>query len=273
MSKLIFACTSYTKFFSRGEPGIGKWSVVVKDTEENEHNGTFTDWRITLWGESIDASGQDLLPMPNETDDDDHDVVSAPPTTVSIDPGSGAASSLSANPTDHQDRPINAKPSPTDPAEASEATKIADITELPEVPNEPEEESEKEEHFLPHYFPTFGVSKRTQIWIYGALAIIFLFCAGLGTYIFIVRRRRNRSERDAYEFEMLDDGEEDANGDAGGKRTKRRAGELYDAFAGESDEDDQLLSDEDDEEAYHDTAPIAGQSEKVKERDVDDEKQ
>ena len=260
---------------------------MVKDTEVNEHNGTFTDWRIILWGECIVASKQDPLPMPTESDDDDHDVVSAPPTTVSIDPGSGAASSLSANPTDHQDRPINETPTPTDAAETSEATQIADIAENPdvtepsnvqEVSDETQEDGEKDEHFLPHYFPTFGVSKRTQIWIYGALAIIVLFCAGLATYIYIIRRRRKRNERDDYDFEMLDDDGEGVNGAAGGKRTKRRAGELYDAFAGESDEDNQLLSDEDDEddeddEAYRDTAPAEGESEKSKERSLDDEKQ
>ena len=30
---------------------------------------------------------------------------------------------------------------------------------------------------MPSIFPTFGVSKRTQIWIYGALTLIILFCA------------------------------------------------------------------------------------------------
>ena len=241
----------------------------------NEHNGTFTDWRITLWGECLKASEQQLLPMPTETDDDDHDVVSAPPMTISIDPGSGAASSPAANPTDHQDRPINFKPTPTDVAEASEASQVADITELPDVPDEQVDDGEEDEHLLTHYFPTFGVSKRTQIWIYGALALIVLFCAGLGTYILIVRRRRKSNERDAYEFEILDDGEEGENGAVGGKRTKRRAGELYDAFAGESDEDGQLLSDEeeDDDEAYHDAAPTGEMSEKGKGRDVDEEKQ
>ena len=226
--------------------------------------------------------------MPNESDDDDHAVISAPPTTISIDPGSGAASKPTANPTDHQDRPINEKPSPTDAAESSEATQIASITELPEVTESPtglpdaeglsdgpDEDLKQDEHFLPHYFPTFGVSKRTQIWIYGALAIIVLFCAGLGTYILIIRRRRRRHERDDYEFEMLDDDGEGTNGHAGGKKSKRRAGELYDAFAGESDEDNQLLSDEEDEddEAYQDAPPANEVSEKNEEQEVENEKQ
>ena len=53
---------------------------------------------------------------------------------------------------------------------------------------------------------------------------------------------------------MLDDADVDgdANGAANGeKRVKRRAGELYDAFAGESDEE--LLSEEEEmESAYKD---------------------
>ena len=39
---------------------------------------------------------------------------------------------------------------------------------------------------------------------------------------------------------------------AGGRRGRRRAGELYDAFAGESDEE--LFSDEDEDGTYRDNA-------------------
>ena len=249
----------------RGESGVGKWSVVVKDTVVNEHNGSFTDWRITLWGESIDPDSQELLPMPSETDDEDHAVISAAPSTISINPGETAAPTYTAIPTDHQHRPTNIKPGPKPTTEASgtidQPTDVADITDHPDVPDEPDEGSKTDEHFLPHYFPTFGVSKRTQIWIYGALAIIVLFCIGLGTYFFIVRRRRRRSQRDDYEFEMLED-DDHTGGATGGRRPKRRAGELYDAFAGESDEE-QLLSegegDDDDPEEqkpYRDNAPF-----------------
>lgn len=162
---------------------------------------------------------------------------------------------------------MNAKPSngPEKPAEAS-----ASATALPDTP--PEEEPETAgEHFLPHYFPTFGVSKRTQIWIYGALAIIVLFCAGLGAYFFIQRRKRRRSEREDYEFEVLDE-EEVLDGGAGGKRKGRRAGELYDAFAGESDEEG-LLSDEEEENAedYKDEGPSAVKTDGER-ADADNEK-
>ena len=246
-------CILHIITYHRGENGIGQWSVVVKDTEVNESNGTFTDWRIKLWGECIDPNIQEPLPLPTEHDDDDHDVISGSPTFVSIDPGQPQPTSLPANPSDHPDRPVTPTSSATPVASPSpSATASETSTTLPDVPPA---ENTADEQFLPHFFPTFGVSKRTQIWIYGALAIILLFCLGLGLYFFIQRRKRRRSEREDYEFEeLLDD--EDATGQVGGKRTKRRAGELYDAFAGGSeDEVEGLLSDEGEAEVYRDDAP------------------
>lgn len=55
------------------------------------------------------------------------------------------------------------------------------------------------------------------------------------------------------------------NGATGGKRKGRRAGELYDAFAGESDEE-QLLSDSEAEvEEYRDEG-LEGEDEKGRDR-------
>jgi kexin len=245
----------------RGESGVGKWSVVVKDTNVNEHNGSFTDWKLTLWGECIDPSKQELLPSPTEEDDDDHDVLSVAPTFVSVNPGPTDTAELPANPTDHQHRPINAKPTAgaTTSQAASPATPSATASGTA-LPDTPPEDKDKETHFLPHYFPTFGVSHRTQIWIYGAFAIIVLFCAGLGTYFFVQRRKRRRSEREEYEFEALEeeDGILNGNGAGGGRKKGRRAGELYDAFAGESDEEKLLSESEGEEEDYRDEGPGHG---------------
>ncbi|KAL8846346.1 MAG: hypothetical protein Q9221_008563 [Calogaya cf. arnoldii] len=233
------------------EKGIGKWSIVVKDTVVNEHNGTFTDWKLSLWGECIDASKQGLLPMPTDQDDDDHDRMSAVVSTTSVSAGAEPTSPI-ANPTDHIHRPVNVKPTVGSPSTAS-STSSPSSTGSASASSSPI--AAPKEHFLPHYFPTFGVSKRTQIWIYGALAIILLFCAGLGTYFLVQRRKRIRNSRDAYEFDILGDADAGTGltGAAGGRRPKRRAGELYDAFAGESDEE-QLLSDSEDdvEKAYRD---------------------
>lgn len=197
--------------------------------------------------------------MPTQYDDDDHDVVSASVSTASITPGS-PPTNLPSKPSDHIDRPVNAKPTTEAEAEVSEPSGAASPSET-EAPSSPP--TSTPENLLPHYFPTFGVSKRTQIWIYGSLAIIVLFCAGLGTYFYVQHRKRHRGSRDEYEFEMLDD-DDDAhaglNGEKGGKRGKRRAGELYDAFAGESDEE--LLSESDGEGVeYRDAGPVGNEEE------------
>ena len=207
----------------------------------NEFNGSFTDWKLTLWGECIDASKQDLLPMPTENDDDDHDRIDGFVSTTTISPGT-SQTGLPTNPSDHIDRPVNAKPTPVSSTTTTAIMSdiMASATSSPSTTP-----STVPDRFLPHYFPTFGVSKRTQIWIYGALTIIILFCIGLAAYFFVQRRKRLRSSRDDYEFDMLDDQANSNGAMTGGKRVRRRAGELYDAFAGESDEE--LLSEEEGE--------------------------
>lgn len=244
-----------------GESGIGKWTVVVKDTNVNEHNGTFTDWRIKLWGEAIDADKATLLPMPNRHDDDDHDEIktqtaSVGTTTVAVPTETGRPP---GNPDDHQHRPVNSKissvkatptPTPTIPP-PTEDDKAGSGTEPTPTP------TSTDSNFLPHPFPTFGVSKHTQIWIYGAIALILLFLAVLGGWcIYQRRRRRNRKRWDEYGFEMVDhddlDDDDDRNGAGargangyanggirGGK--KKRAGELYDAFAEGSEGEDEMF--------------------------------
>ena len=242
----VFALIEY-----RGESGIGKWTVVVKDTNVNHHNGNFTDWRITLWGESIDGSKQKILPMPTEHDDDDHDTIPADVGTTTLSAGA-PQTELPVQPSDHITRPVNAKPtsvtsttadSSSTPSTTSPASSVAsDITPTP-TPT----------FLLPSIFPTFGVSPRTQIWIYGAVATIVLFCTALGIFFCVWRRRRARINRADYEFEMLNDQDAAAGVplSADGRRVKKRAGELYDAFAGESDEE--IFSEA--EEEYKDEEP------------------
>lgn len=194
--------------------------------------------------------------MPTEEDDDDHDVIATttiPPTTVTPPPGFHTPGELpSTTPTDHPDRPINSKPTGTLATGEEEATAS----------------STPASSWLPGFLPTFGVSPRTQAWIYASLALILAFCAGLGVYLYLARRRRLRnSPRDSYEFELLDEeeaegltagGEKGGLGGAGGRgdagpggKKRTRGGELYDAFAGGSDEDE-------DDEFYHDNAEGSG---------------
>ncbi|KAF1949467.1 hypothetical protein CC80DRAFT_497497 [Byssothecium circinans] len=252
-----------------GEKGVGKWTVVVKDTKVDTNSGTFTDWKLRLWGECLDASKAKPRPLPTEHDDDDHDKIDDHPAhTTSITIPSGT--SVSANPSDMPTRPVNQKPTNT----GTQAT-TSPTTATPASSSPAASPSASPENFLPSIFPTFGVSKRTQIWIYGSIGLILVFVASLGTYLYLARRKRIQSSRDNYEFEILDDAEDEEggartgmlNGATAGRpgRRARRGGELYDAFAGESDEE--LLSDSEDGDApyrdrdespYNEKAQIAG---------------
>ncbi|RMZ90665.1 hypothetical protein DV736_g2116, partial [Chaetothyriales sp. CBS 134916] len=84
-----------------GETAVGTWTVIVKDTVDNDHTGRFIDWRLNLWGECIDPSKQELRPLPDEHDDD-HDMATASVTTTSIDSAT-PPTPLPANPSDHID--------------------------------------------------------------------------------------------------------------------------------------------------------------------------
>ncbi|RFU28192.1 hypothetical protein B7463_g8128, partial [Scytalidium lignicola] len=229
-----------------GESGVGTWTVYVKDTVVNDFNGTFIDWHLKLWGEAINADKATLLPMPNEEDDDNHaDLISTttiPGITATVAP-EPTKSDLPTHPTDHPTRPVNSKPTGQ---EAPQPT--------PTAPGSEKETTNSS--WLPSFFPTFGVSSKTQIWIYGSAALILVFCIGLGIYLYLARRKRLRNNpRDEWEFDLIQ--EDEAEGLNGGTRrtrgqkTKRRAGELYDAFAAGSEDEDEFSDGDDDDEAEH----------------------
>ncbi|TVY18354.1 Kexin [Lachnellula arida] len=224
-----------------GESGIGTWTIVVKDTIMNANNGTFIDWHLKLWGESIDASKATLLPMPTEDQDDDHDQIissttSISGTTTSVD-ASVPTSSIPANPTDHPDRP----------------TKPTGATEEETTPTGTSTPSATTSSWLPSFFPTFGVGPKTQIWIYGAAALIIIFCCGLGVYLYMARRKRLlNNPRDEWEFDLLEEDEADVLNGGGKKGGKRRAGELYDAFAAGSEDESSEGGDEREKKLYED---------------------
>lgn len=245
-----------------GESGVGDWTLIVKDTNVNEHSGSFTDWHLKLWGESIDPAKAKLLPMPTEEDDNDHDVIAttsvvASTTSLPPDPATSSTAAAIVTPSDHPHRPTKPvnQPSGT-PADKQGASSTDSASQ---------ESNTSSSSWLPSFIS--NLSTKTQAWIYGALGLIVAFCCGLGIYLWLARRRRLRNNtRQDYEFALLEDEEgEGLHGDgAGGKGgagakkggRKTRGGELYDAFAGGSDDDDfdatgyrdQELGDDSDEE-------------------------
>lgn len=220
--------------------------MIVKDTVDNEHSGEFVDWRLTLWGDSIDGSKQPLHPLP-DTHDDDHPYEDAQVATTTVATAPLKTSAPTGKPDDHHDRPINEKPTQsavTETATASE--KVATATSKPEL-SEPSASSTSvaaADNYFSTYLPSFGASKRTQVWIYASLAMIIVFFIGLGIYFQLQRiKRRRTSPEDDYEFEIVEDDDDMHPMPGTTGRTQRRGGELYNAFAGESDEE--VFSDDD----------------------------
>lgn len=88
------------------------------DGVQNEVSGTLVDWRITLWGEAVDAEKAKLLPLPGGGGDDSNSIAStstANVQTTDLPTTSTDTNKVTENPTDHATRPVNSKPndSPT----------------------------------------------------------------------------------------------------------------------------------------------------------------
>ncbi|KAK6541168.1 pheromone processing endoprotease, variant 2 [Orbilia ellipsospora] len=240
-----------------GEDGIGKWTIIIKDTVHPDNKGTLNWWRVNMWGEAMDAAKQKLHPLPGDEHDenDPSKAVHSTSTVGAITTSVVAPTKTTApgNPSNHPDRPVNSKigapsvePSPTTAktsmssttSTASSTSGAADTTSTATSTAEPERAG-----FIPSFLPTFGVSAATQAWIYGALGFILVFAAALGGFLFWQRKKRqaNKGAMDDYEFARLaGEGEEDeaAEGLTSGRRGRRQRGrDLYDAFGESEDED------------------------------------
>ena len=105
---------------NRGETGVGKWTIIVKDTKVNDFTGKFIDWHLKLWGESKDASKAKLLPMPNEEDDNDHAIIATTTVaaiTTTLPPQPSGTNTAEITPSHQPDRPVNSKPSSSSPTD------------------------------------------------------------------------------------------------------------------------------------------------------------
>ena len=233
---------------------MGEWTIIVKDTEVNDFSGKFVDWRLNLWGEAIDGTHQLLHPLPEEHDDD-HPYEDAHVATTTVEPAPVKTEPPASSQDDYHDRPVNQKPpepTSTQPAATEgevEDEKLPINNTIPTTNGTTNGTTTASDSYLSPYLPTFGASKRTQVWIYASLTMIIVFFIGLGIYFQLQRLKRRRTNpQDDYEFEMVEDEDELHPMTGGGGRTQRRGGELYNAFAGESDEE--VFSDDD--EPYRD---------------------
>ncbi|KAL2755112.1 hypothetical protein ACRALDRAFT_1043800 [Sodiomyces alcalophilus JCM 7366] len=232
-----------------GESGVGKWKVIINDGNVNDHTGTFVDFHLKLWGESIDPAKAQRLPMPSEDDDKDHAKVISSTTTMSAattvvtQSAARPGTTPPTVPTDQPDRP-KIKPSSSGMAAAGSEVAATATAAATGATMQTGESAAAESNWI-SWLPSFGVSGKAQLWIYGALVLMVTFCVGLGIWLFMARRRKLlNNPRDNYEFELLNEDESqglsggEKGAGAGAKTRRTRGGELYDAFAGGSDDED-----------------------------------
>lgn len=190
--------------------------------------------------------------MPNEDDDINHDgkhpQTSAAVSTTSLKPvPTGLPSVVPTDVGEHRPVPPKLKPSTTSTSSEGTAQPVESSAAASSTATPPGWLS---------WLPTFGFGPKTTAWTYGSLGLIIAFCGGLGVYFWWARKKAKRDSREGYEFEVLRDEEEGEGLNGAGGKGKRRAGELYDAFATGSDDDlGPFASDSDEDEidqAYRD---------------------
>lgn len=237
------------------------------DKVTNENTGSLVDWKITLWGEVVDPEKATLHPLPGDYMNQTHPIHDNPftssaqvhTTTLTHLPTSEAPLTT---PTDHPNRPVNSKTTlATGIVESRTATTSPSSTESPIETGVPDAVADMDDRpgFIPSFFPTFGVSGKTQAWIYGALVIIVFFIVGVACFLCMQRRKRHAKSSD-YEFAVLEDEDDGAGVMTGGSNRRaggaaggrRKARELYDAFGASDDEDEMESYSDDEEKEYRD---------------------
>jgi kexin len=162
-----------------GETQPGNWTVIVKDSIANSKVGTLTDWRLKLYGESIDERNQGPLPLPEEHEDDNHDkedVTTGLTSTTAVAERPGSSITVTTGlPT----RPVLSKP-----------TNAPDNSAVP---------SSSPSAGGPTGSAPSG-KQRARAWVYGAFGLTAAFCAGLAWYLW---RKRRRARTDNYEFSLV----------------------------------------------------------------------
>ncbi|ODQ52302.1 hypothetical protein SAICODRAFT_58465 [Saitoella complicata NRRL Y-17804] len=256
-----------------GESGVGDWTLIVRDEKNSQYSGKLLNWRMTLWGESVDPALAVPHPLPGT--DDDHPL---PPDPVLPSTTASATYSQSAHP-----RPVisitkaesghaasvhsaqvstvphpKVKPTTTATATTTTTTGVAATAT-------PVQEDEKVSDETTSATETATTGKTYEIMgnEYGLIVIVVVFVS-VGTallgaaiaavYFFIRRQRLRAAQREDYEFKVLRN-TGDADVDETPAEVKRGGveGVLYDAFdARDSDEEifDALgeVSDDDEED-------------------------
>lgn len=209
-----------------GDTGIGQWRLVVGDHDNLDATGVFKDWKMTLWGESLDESKAVPLPLPGESEpveDEEEEVATVASPSVDITTAPPAPSKAPPGAPGDVVTPVRPVLSKVKPGAVSPSASVPTTVTQP-LP-EPVEGS-------PSRFAWW--SKRA-IWLYVALATILTFVVIMSGWIWIQFRRRAMTSRDNYEFKELRSRTDTSAPETRGGYT---ANDLYDAFRVSDDDED-----------------------------------
>lgn len=222
---------------NREEDPIGPWVITVKDQMNNGKNGTFIDWSMSLWGESINPA----LAVPYTMPDDDQIVLPPPPqlspsTSEEVPASTGvdvppSASDLVPTPTptmpqvvptisktksiarptehlpeDHADAPGESHlpfgGDPTTPGSPSTASGVTPSTT-------PRPEENINDPSAPGYLSGVTGLMKNQTWVFIGLGMAIIFAGAISAF-FIIRtlKRRSSRGRGGYDFQPVPDEED-----------------------------------------------------------------
>ncbi|KAK9476477.1 peptidase S8/S53 domain-containing protein [Lipomyces japonicus] len=247
-----------------GETGIGTWTLTVYDTAHPNIDGVFEDWKLRLWGESIDPAKAKPYPIPKDPDNK----VPFTSTTVVTDVPVTTTEVPAVTTTTSKTRPTITSASPASSVIASpgehDVDEGKDDDEKDYDDDDDDDDDEKKNSPLSRLLPTFGLQSDKVVWIYGAGLLIVGFVALLGVWYGVQRRKNGGGsgrQDEGYEFEVLRNTADleqggsgnGGSGDVAGGRKSRKTRDLYNAFENIDEDDafaidDLLSSDEDDEE-------------------------
>lgn len=185
-----------------GESGVGEWKLTLEHGSTTSVNlaSTLIDWRLMLWGQSIDASKAKLFPGMDKIDEKQPIEVNPPSEISSIADSSATSTASSPITTVSSAESASVPPTQTESTSTTATDKPSPSTtqaagDGKEGQDKETGESNKDENkskYIGSLFPTFGMSKNTAAWVYGSACIILTFVALTSGYLWWLRRKRAR---------------------------------------------------------------------------------
>lgn len=262
----------------RDEDPVGKWTLRVKDRQNNGNNGTFVSWSMQLWGSAIDATKAEPYRLPG--DPDDEDATYDEDASATIEPTKTFDRPTSHLPDDHAEQTGEAhltfgesytspalEPTPAPDAESAaedEAIPVDDdvFNDEGDAQND-SSDSESGSLYDSLYGSTAGALSGMRdlvgstTWLFVAVGVIVVFVAAVTAFFWMRRRPARRGGGGGYDFAPMTD-DDDVPMSAmerggllageGGRRQSARTRELFNAFALHSDEEDEEDESDDDDE-------------------------